>query len=192
MANTKYTRILRNWYCFVVLIAIYAGLPNSAIGGESTEVGLTASPLAGKAMRYTYVQNVSINRHFQAVATDQFRELVFGNGECTYAGLGGKMKGRTETVACGQKEIAPGIYFVTWLELYNRVGSMAINTNAKTVNASFFESTPTGLVNLAYLHAEINDFGSSEEIKALRSEEQEALIRKWDSERAKRGEKTVD
>jgi len=173
MANTKYTRILRNWYCFVVLIAIYAGLPNSAIGGESTEVDLTASPLAGKAMRYTYVLNYSVNHRadHQAIAIDEFLELSFDERECTYLGLGGRFKGWLETIACGQKEIAPGIYFVSWLEPSQMVVSMVINTHTMTLNTSFFEWTPGGLVNLAFMQAEIEIFGPSEEIKALRSEE---------------------
>jgi len=182
MANTKYTRIHRNWYCFIVLITICAGLSISAIAEELHLLGhippgdFAKSPLAGKAQIYTYHEGIAVNRateeDYQAVGFGETIELVFEEGAGTYTGLHGKYKGVTERAACGQREIAPGIYFATWLESDGQVVTMVINTHARTVTTSFLDKTKSGKDMLIMLRAKIFEFGSIEEIKAITADEE--------------------
>jgi len=123
-------------------------------------------------MKYEYVAAVSVTPYgageYEAISYGETIDLVFAEEKCTHLGLEGKFKGQTETQACGQREIAPGVYFVTWLESSGQVVSMVINTKSKTVNASYLSKGPRGLDNLEFLHAEIHNFGTISEIKALR------------------------
>lgn len=182
MANTKYTQIPRNWHRFVVLIAIYAGLSTNAIGKENIKIhdhippgDLAVSALAGKAILYTYVHAISITPYgegeYEAISYGETVEVVFEEHKCTYLGLKGKFKGESEGSACGQKEIAPGIYFVSWLESSGQMVTLVINSDAMTVNSSFLSKGPRGLDNVEFLHGEMHAIGSIEEIKVLRQTE---------------------
>jgi len=179
MENSKSTLISAKWYQKIIFILFSLGLTNSVIAIEYIKVhdhmppgDLTVSALAGKAMKYEYVAAVSVTPYgageYEAISYGETIDLVFAEEKCTHLGLEGKFKGQTETQACGQREIAPGVYFVTWLESSGQVVSMVINTKSKTVNASYLSKGPRGLDNLEFLHAEIHNFGTISEIKALR------------------------
>jgi len=154
------------------------GLSGAAVSSENIMVhkhipagDLTKSSLSGQSLVYEYTQAVSITPKgagdYEAISFGETVEVVFSDEWCTYYGIVGKFKGESERSACGQKEIAPGIHFVTWLEATGQLVTLVINLNAKTINASFLSRGPTGLDNVEFLHGVVHNAGSHKDIKAL-------------------------
>jgi len=124
---------------------------------------LAESHLAGKVMRYKYVEGVLVSSPLHKGPVDlvsfgEYVELRWRDQECTWIGLEGKFAGRSGTQACGQIEVAPNIFFVTWLESEGEVVTQVINLNAKTVHTSYL-----GEKALEFLRAEIHEFGPASE-----------------------------
>jgi len=180
MIQMKTALVSANWVRLLVIFLTALGISNLSFADQNIVVHdhipagtLTKSALVGKAIKFTYVQAVSVTPYgegeYEAISFGETVDIFFRQGTCTWTGLEGKFVGETAVQSCGQKEIAPNIYFVTWLEKSGQVVSMVINVEAKTVNSSFLSEGPRGLDNLEFLQATIIDFGGHDKISALRN-----------------------
>lgn len=120
---------------------------------------LSATPLAGKYIRYGYETFWEVNKDKGAHGTPEFmvHDVLFHeNGDSEWFSLD-RFDGENSRQPCGAVEIAPNIYMVSWREPARiEYVTMAINLNEWKVNTTFVFNGGKGL---ALLEAKILSFG---------------------------------
>jgi hypothetical protein len=142
---------------FISPLLVFGGLvladedpmtPMYGMARGEAQADLSATPLAGKFVRYGYHTFWEVNKDkgVQGAPAAMVHDILFyEGGECEwfsldiYAGEHARMK-------CGTVEIEPGLYQVSWLEPASKqVVTQVLNLRTWTINTSFHFNSGKGL-----------------------------------------------
>ena len=133
--------------------------PMYEISSPEPKVDLSASPLAGKYVRYGYHSFWEVNKDKGArgAPAKMVHDILFyENGECEWFSID-IFAGEHQRQRCGNVEVAPNMYQVSWLEPESKqVVVMVLNLNTWRVNSTFHFNSGKGL---AMWQGKIYSFG---------------------------------
>lgn len=133
--------------------------PMYEMNSPEPKVDLSASPLAGKYVRYGYHSFWEVNKDKGArgaPAKMAHDILFYENGECEWFSID-IFAGEHQRQRCGNVEVAPNMYQVSWLEPESKqVVVMVLNLNTWRVNSTFHFNSGKGL---AMWQGKIYSFG---------------------------------